>query len=111
MSAGDGHRRKNTCNVEKVHQLPATGGAPQLMQRWRGLSDVYDIPDLAGYNVAGTERYIDRDAMRAILDPAYAQQILGEPVQTGLSPKEQVGRVARGSGALANRIIPDGPYP
>jgi len=48
------------------------------------------MPDLAGYNVAGTERYIDRDAMRAILDPAYATQILGEPVNTGMSPKDTI---------------------
>ena len=78
MSAGDGHRRPNQCNKDRVHQLLATGGAPQLMRRWRGLEDQWDIPDLAGYNVAGTHRFIDRDAMRAILDPAYAQQILGE---------------------------------
>ena len=93
MSAGDGHRRPNKCSALKVHELLGSGGAPELMRRWRGLSDAYDIPDLAGYNVAGTERYIDRDAMRAILDPAYAQQILGEPVQTGLSPKDTIDAI------------------
>jgi len=93
MSAGDSHRRANTCVPSKVHALLSTGGAPELMRRWHGLSDAYDIPDLAGYNVAGTERYIDRDAMRAILDPAYAQQILGEPVRTGLSPKDTIDAI------------------
>ena len=82
MSAGDSHRRVNKCSTQEVHKLLGTGGAPQLMRRWRGLEDGWDIADLAGYNVAGTHRYIDRDAMRAILDPAYAQQILGEPVDT-----------------------------
>jgi hypothetical protein len=47
MSAGDGHRRQNTCSPQKVHQLLGSGGAPQLMRRWRNLSDAYDIPDLA----------------------------------------------------------------
>jgi len=48
MSAGDGHRRPNTCSPKKKHHLLATGGAPQLMRRWRGLEDGYDIPDVAG---------------------------------------------------------------
>jgi len=47
MSAGDGHRRPNKCSALKVHELLGSGGAPELMRRWRGLSDAYDIPDLA----------------------------------------------------------------
>src|SRR5262249_33925137 len=37
LSAGDRHRRKNTCDKDKVHKLLASGGAPELMRRWRGL--------------------------------------------------------------------------
>jgi hypothetical protein len=67
-----------------------SGGAPALMQRWRQLDDRWDMPYLAGYNTDGTTRYIDRDALRAILDPAFAEQIKVGPIDTGLSPQDTV---------------------
>ena len=60
------------------------------MKRWRKLDPDHDLPDLAGYNVAGTVRYIDRDAFRALTDPEYAKHILGEEIDTGLTPEQTI---------------------
>jgi hypothetical protein len=43
------------------------------------------MPDLAGYDVAGTTRYLDRDFVHALLDPEYSKKVIGEPIDTGLS--------------------------
>lgn len=88
MSAGHGHSRPNLRHPHELKKLLAEGGAPELMQRWRQLDDQSDMPDLAGYNVTGTTRYIDKDFFRALLDPAYAEEIGIGPIDTGLSPED-----------------------
>lgn len=60
------------------------------MQRWQRLDTDHDIPDLAGYNVPGTVRYLDRDAYRAFIEPEYAIHILGKPIDTGLTPQQTI---------------------
>jgi hypothetical protein len=91
MSAGHGHKYSNirggspqNC-VKELHKLLTSGGAPELMKRWRRLDVDHDITDLAGYNVSGTVRYLDRDFFRALTDPAYAVEILGASIDTGLT--------------------------
>lgn len=90
MSAGHGHKRANMRHPGELKQLLATGGAPELMKRWQALDVDHDVADLAGYNVAGTVRYLDKDFFRALLDPAYAEEIFGVPVDTGMSPEDAV---------------------
>lgn len=91
MSAGHKHSSPNLliptprC-LAKLHRLLTSGGAPALMKRWRKLDIEHDIPYLLGYNVQGTTAYADRDYINALYDPQYAQQIIGGPVNTGLSP-------------------------
>jgi hypothetical protein len=58
-----------------------------LQRRWQGADFTnYDIPDLAGYNIDGTLRYLDRDAFHALVDPAYAEHLGVGPIDTGMSP-------------------------
>lgn len=90
MSAGHGHGRPNIKHHTELAKLLATGGAPELMKRWQKLDPSWDINDLAGYNVPGTIRYIDRDAFHAITDPAYAEHIGVGPIDTGLSPEDTI---------------------
>lgn len=90
MSAGHGHSRPNMRHASEVKALLETGGAPQLMQRWQRLDVDHDIPDLAGYNVAGTVRYLDKDFFRALLDPAYADELGIGKIDTGMSPEDTV---------------------
>lgn len=90
MSAGHGHARPNHRHPDEVKTLMASGGAPELMKRWQRLDVDHDVPDLAGYNVAGTVRYLDRDFFKALLDDDYATEILGEPIDTGMSPEDTV---------------------
>jgi hypothetical protein len=87
MSAGHPHRRPN--RLYTLRELPVllrSGGAPGLMRRWRGHSFDYDIPTLCGYDVDGTTRYADRDFFHCLHDPGYAVHLLGEAIDTGLSP-------------------------
>lgn len=90
MSAGHGHKRPNLRHPKELAKLLSTGGAPELMQRWQKLDPDHDVPDLAGYNVAGTVRFIDRDAFRALIDPEYAKHILGEEIDTGITPEQTI---------------------
>lgn len=90
MSAGHGHSRPNLKHHTELAKLLSTGGAPELMHRWQKLDPDYDINDLAGYNVPGTIRYIDRDAFHAILDPEYAEHIGVGPIDTGMSPEDTI---------------------
>lgn len=90
MSAGHGHSRPNLKHPAELAKLLSTGGAPELMHRWQKLDPDHDVPDLAGYNVAGTVRYIDRDAFHALIDPEYAKHILGEEIDTGLTAEQTI---------------------
>lgn len=90
MSAGHGHSRPNLKHVQEFDKLSHEGGFQQLMQRWQKVDTSNDIPDLAGYNVAGTVRFLDRDFFHAVHDPGYAVHILGEPIDTGLSAEDTV---------------------
>jgi hypothetical protein len=91
MSAGHKHSSPNLLIpkpqvLARLHRLLTSGGAPALMRRWQKLDIEHDIPYLLGYNVQGTTAYADRDYINALYDPQYAQQIIGGPVNTGLSP-------------------------
>lgn len=90
MSAGSPHHRPNLRHASELPKLLRSGGAPALMRRWQRLDVDHDIADLAGYNVWGTVRYLDRDFFRALLDADYARAILGAPIDTGLSPRDTV---------------------
>jgi hypothetical protein len=58
------------------------------MRRRQGIDVDHDINDVAGYNVAGTIRYADRDFVGALFDPDYAVSIIGDPIDTGPSPDD-----------------------
>lgn len=109
MSAGHGHKRANLKHPKELKKLMTTGGAPELMQRWQSLDVDHDVTDLAGYNIAGTVRYLDKDFFRALLDPAYATQILGEPIDTGLPPDQTVECIAEHESD--EKVILDGDNP
>jgi hypothetical protein len=98
VSAGHGHSRPNLKHPKELAKLLTQGGAPELMHRWQRLDVDHDIPDLAGYNVAGTVRYLDRDAYRALMDPEYAVHILGEAIDTGLTPEQTIGCIIEHEG-------------
>jgi predicted aspartyl protease len=58
------------------------------MKRWQRFDYDHDIVFTTGYNVSGTIHYADRDFLRALYEPSYARQILGGPIDTGLSPDD-----------------------
>jgi hypothetical protein len=100
MSAGHKHKTPNLLvpgpqTVDTLHRLLNGGDAPELAKRWARFDFDYDIPYLAGYNVQGTTRYGDRDFVRALYDPAYAEQLVGAPIDTGLSPENTLACILR----------------
>jgi hypothetical protein len=110
VSAGHGHnRRPNLKHPNELRKLLTTGGAPELMQRWHSLDVTHDIPDLAGYNVPGTTRYLDRDFFHALTDPAYAPHLGIGPIDTGLSPADTVECLMRHEGV--EKVILDADNP
>jgi hypothetical protein len=90
VSAGTPHKRNNLKHPRELKKLMAEGDTSALASRWIGLDVDHDMPDLCGYNVAGTMVFIDRDFFRALLDPAYAQHIGIGPIDTGLSPEDTI---------------------
>lgn len=89
MSTGHHHARPNMlAHTRELNRMLKTGDAPVLMRRWSKLDLDHDMAYLAGYNVEGTTRYADRDFVRALYDPAYAEQIIGKPIITGLTPDD-----------------------
>lgn len=106
MSAGHSHKRPNLRHPSELKHLLAGGEAPELMKRWQSLDVDHDVTDLAGYNVAGTVRYLDKDFFRALLDPDYATEILGEPIETGLRPHDTVDCILRHE--AVEKVILDG---
>ncbi len=90
MSAGHGHPRPNLRHAKEFDELMSAPDIAALMQRWQRVDTDHDIPDLAGYNVPGTVRFVDRDAYHAIMDPGYAEHIGVEPIDTGLSPQDTI---------------------
>jgi hypothetical protein len=89
MSAGHRHRRANPLShTRELHKLLQIGGAPSLMKQWVKIEANGDCPYLCGYNVAGNTRFADREFARALHDPAFAEQLLGEAIDTGLSPQD-----------------------
>jgi len=87
VSAGHPHHTHNKlAHARELDKLLREGGAPELMRRWSRFDFDHDIVYLAGYNVFGTTRYADRDFVRALFDPAYAEHLLGAAIDTGLSP-------------------------
>jgi integrase len=61
------------------------GSSPALMNRWAHCDFEHDVPFTTGHNVSGTVRYADRDLIKALYDPTYARQIIGQPINTGCS--------------------------
>lgn len=93
MSVGHHHKEPNlfaeTPRIRAtLHKLLTSGMAPQLMRRWRNVDFDSDVPYLAGYNVFGTTKLADRDFIHALYDSAYAEHLIGEPIDTGLSPED-----------------------
>jgi gag-polyprotein putative aspartyl protease len=91
MSSGHYHRVPNRltpgAGPALTHFL-TTGSSPALMNRWERSNFDYDVPFTTGHNIAGTVRYADRDFVRALYDPTYARRLVGEPIDTGLSPDD-----------------------
>ena len=73
----------------------ANGDGPELMKRWTALNYDYDIVYGTGYNVQGTTRYVDRDLMRCLYDAAYAEKLVGRPINTGMSPDDTLDCLLR----------------
>lgn len=93
MSVGHDHKAPNlfaeTPAIRRtLHRLLTTGYAPQLMRRWQHINIDCDVAYTAGYNVAGTTRFADRDFVHALYEPKYAEHIVGQPIDTGLSPDD-----------------------
>lgn len=93
MSVGHDHKVPNllaeTPRVRRMlHRLLTTGHGPALMKRFTNLNLDCDIAYTAGYNVPGTTRFLDRDFVHALYDPKYAEKIIGQPIDTGLSPDD-----------------------
>jgi hypothetical protein len=93
MSAGHIHRvPKLFYETSKLrallHRIMTTGATSELMKRWIKIDFNHDIAYAAGYNVQGTTRYVDRDFARALYEPAFAEQLLGKAINTGLSPDD-----------------------
>jgi hypothetical protein len=112
MSAGQKHREPNlfveTPKIRaNLHKLLTTGHAPMLMKRWNKLDIDSDIVYLAGYNVFGTTAFLDRDFVHALHDPNYAIQLLGHPIDTGLSPDDTMECILRHE--HVEKVIQDDP--
>src|SRR5438132_14224352 len=90
MSGGHGHPRPNLRHPKELAKLLSEGGASELMKRWQDLDVDHDMADLAGYNTTGTARFLDRDFVRALLDPAHAEEVGVGPIDTGLSPDDSI---------------------
>lgn len=89
MSVGHDHKAPNLLvHTRELKRLLSTGDAPRLMKRWQRLDLDHDMPYTCGYDVQGTTRYADRDYVRALYHPQYAEQIIGQPIDTGLTPDQ-----------------------
>jgi hypothetical protein len=93
MSVGHHHKEPNlfaeTPRIRAtLHRLLSQPDAIALMRRWQRVDFEHDIVYLAGYNVWGTTKFADRDFVRALYDPAYAEHIIGTAINTGLSPDD-----------------------
>lgn len=93
MSVGHHHKEPNlfaeTPRLRAtLHKLISSPDAVRLMKRWQHVDFDHDIVYLAGYNIWGTTKFADRDFVRALYDPAYAEHIVGHPIDTGLSPDD-----------------------
>jgi predicted aspartyl protease len=91
MSSGHHHRVPNLLHAGAglaLNFILKTGSSPALMNRWQRSDFDYDVPFTTGYNVSGTVRYADRDFVKALYDPTYARRLIGEPIDTGLSPDD-----------------------
>jgi hypothetical protein len=90
-------------SAQNRHRLRATD---RLNSTW---DITHDIADLAGYNVPGTTRYLDRDFFHALTDPAYAPHLGIGPIDTGLSPADTVECLMRHEGV--EKVILDADNP
>lgn len=89
MSVGHQHKRPNLlAHTKELNRLLSTGDAPRLMARWNHFDLDHDIAYTCGYDVQGRTRYADRDFVRALYEPAYAEHIVGQPIDTGLTPEQ-----------------------
>jgi hypothetical protein len=90
MSAGHGHKREHDKTPSQLRKLQQDPDYRQLWQRWQRVDTDHDMVDLAGYNLWGTVRYIDRDLFHALIDPNYARHLGIGPIDTGLSPEDTI---------------------
>ncbi len=89
MSIGHEHEQESRlAHGRGVDTLLKSGGAPSLLRRFTSFLDDYDIPYAVGVSVDGATRYGDRDFVHALYDPAYAEHLIGEAIDTGLSPHD-----------------------
>ncbi len=89
MSVGHQHKAPNLLvHTRELKRLLSSGDAPALMKRFQHFDMDHDIPDTAGYDVQGTTRFGDRDFVRALYDSKHAEQIIGQPIDTGLTPEQ-----------------------
>jgi hypothetical protein len=113
MSTGHYHRYPNPLapksGLAQLNRKLTTGDAPKLMKRWNALNFDYDIVYGTGYNVQGTTRYVDRDLMRSLYDTAYAEKLLGAPINTGLSPDDTLECLLRHE--MVEKVILDSQWP
>lgn len=105
MSVARGHSRPNLRHPQELQELLSKADAPALMQRWAKLDTDHDVPDVAGYNVAGTTRYLDRDVFQALLDPDHAKAV-GVAIDTGLTPDQTIECILRHEGI--EKVLLDG---
>jgi probable phosphoglycerate mutase len=89
MSIGHQHAQPSRlAHGRAIETLMRQGGAPALLKKLQHFDIDHDIPYGVGVSVDGTTRYADSDLVRALYDPAYAEHIVGEHIDTGLSPDD-----------------------
>lgn len=115
MSAGDKHPRPNLLvpspeALAVLHRMLTSSEGEQLMARFRRVDTAHDIPYLAGYDVDATTRFLDRDFVHALSDPAYAKQIIGAPIDTGLSPQQTSECILRHEGVEKTILDSNAPF-
>jgi hypothetical protein len=109
VSAGHGHKRRNLAHHSECAKYLKAPDAQALMQRFTRLDVEHDVPDLAGYSVDGTTRFLDRDFFHALLDPAYAEHLGIGRIDTGLSPDDTIECVLTHEGDEKTILDADNP--
>jgi hypothetical protein len=110
MSAGHPHVRGNKQTKAELDEITKTDDFKRLWQRWKSFDVTHDIHDLAGYNVDGTIRYLDKDFFHALFDPEVAKKLGIGAIDTGLSPMDTIACLMQHEGIEKTAIDADNKF-